>query len=244
VALVDAMSQKMVRFCGESSGVHFVHERVVEILSEGSTLTNGGREKFALGCYKSILIVLCREFTLHLLPLAVSPFMDVADMFILASSNQKPRPSSLTSTFSKPSLLSPTPSPLSASPVTARPTTPPPNNETVNDSTNTQNKNVSNNTNTNTTNTTNNTTTTNIQLYTNAKLIAMVTPVLLMRCKEVLHRFVIDDRQSGQCPLPRYRLAEVRGREGRNIHARGDNLVCLFIILTLFLCFTGYIFAS
>jgi hypothetical protein len=50
------MSQTMVKFCSASPGVHFVHERVVEILSEGATLTNNGREKFALGCYKSILV--------------------------------------------------------------------------------------------------------------------------------------------------------------------------------------------
>lgn len=43
----------------------------------------------------------------------------------------------------------------------------------------------------------------------NAKLVSMVIPVLLARCREVLQRFVIDDRQSGQCPLPRYRLVEV-----------------------------------
>lgn len=54
VSLVDAMSTTMVKYCSASSGVHFVHERVVEILSEGVTLTNSGREKFALGCYKSI----------------------------------------------------------------------------------------------------------------------------------------------------------------------------------------------
>ncbi len=42
-----------------------------------------------------------------------------------------------------------------------------------------------------------------------AKLVDMVIPVLLMRCREVLQRFVVDDRQSGQCPMPRYRLVEV-----------------------------------
>jgi len=141
------MAQKMVRFCSESSGVHFVHERVVEILSEGSTLTNGGREKFALGCYKN--------------------------MFLLASSNPKPRP------------ISPV---LSSKLPFTQPTT---------TDTKSQPKNTSNVSNT------------IITSYTNAKLVAMVIPVLLLRCREVLQRFVVDDRQSGQCPLPRYRLAEV-----------------------------------
>lgn len=72
------MSQKMVKFCSGSGGegendsgraegeislphVHFVHERVVEILCEGSSLTTSGREKFALGCYKSIFSVFLRN---------------------------------------------------------------------------------------------------------------------------------------------------------------------------------------
>jgi hypothetical protein len=37
----------------------------------------------------------------------------------------------------------------------------------------------------------------------------LATPILMRRCKEVLEKFVVDDRQSGQCPLPRCRLAEI-----------------------------------
>ncbi|GAM21603.1 hypothetical protein SAMD00019534_047780 [Acytostelium subglobosum LB1] len=37
----------------------------------------------------------------------------------------------------------------------------------------------------------------------------IIMPVILKRCKDVLQRFVIDERQSGQCPLPRHRLTEV-----------------------------------
>ncbi|EFA78841.1 hypothetical protein PPL_08306 [Heterostelium album PN500] len=37
----------------------------------------------------------------------------------------------------------------------------------------------------------------------------IILPVLLKRCKEVLQRFVVDERQSGNCPLPRHRLTEV-----------------------------------
>ncbi|EGC38554.1 hypothetical protein DICPUDRAFT_93806 [Dictyostelium purpureum] len=37
----------------------------------------------------------------------------------------------------------------------------------------------------------------------------VVLPVVLKRCKEVLQRFVIDERQSGSYPLPRYRLSEI-----------------------------------
>jgi C-terminal region of Mon2 protein len=59
-----------------------------------------------------------------------------------------------------------------------------------------------------TTNQITNTTTTE-EAPVNSKLTELIVPVLLARCKEVLQRFVVDDRQSGQCPLPRYRLAEV-----------------------------------
>ncbi|KAF2071961.1 hypothetical protein CYY_006717 [Polysphondylium violaceum] len=37
----------------------------------------------------------------------------------------------------------------------------------------------------------------------------VVLPVVMKRCKEVLHRFYIDERQSGHYPLPRHRLNEV-----------------------------------
>ncbi|KAK5574547.1 hypothetical protein RB653_009800 [Dictyostelium firmibasis] len=37
----------------------------------------------------------------------------------------------------------------------------------------------------------------------------VVLPVVLKRCKDVLQRFVIDERQSGSYPLPRYRLSEI-----------------------------------
>lgn len=37
----------------------------------------------------------------------------------------------------------------------------------------------------------------------------LAAPLLLLRCKEVLQAFVTDDRQTGQCPLPRCRLAEI-----------------------------------
>ena len=37
----------------------------------------------------------------------------------------------------------------------------------------------------------------------------MVIPPLLSRCRDVLSRFVVDDRHSGNCPLPRHRLVEV-----------------------------------
>ncbi|KAM9972648.1 hypothetical protein ACTFIR_012015 [Dictyostelium discoideum] len=37
----------------------------------------------------------------------------------------------------------------------------------------------------------------------------VVLPVVLKRCKDVLTRFVIDERQSGNYPLPRYRLSEI-----------------------------------
>ncbi|KYR02000.1 hypothetical protein DLAC_00793 [Tieghemostelium lacteum] len=37
----------------------------------------------------------------------------------------------------------------------------------------------------------------------------VVLPVVLKRSREVLQRFVVDERQSGQCPLPRHRLNEI-----------------------------------
>eukprot|EP00026_Physarum_polycephalum_P000282 Phypoly_transcript_00282.p1 GENE.Phypoly_transcript_00282~~Phypoly_transcript_00282.p1 ORF type:complete len:1756 (+),score=269.99 Phypoly_transcript_00282:745-5268(+) len=173
VALVDAMSQTMVKFCSASPGVHLVHERVVEILSEGATLTNSGREKFALGCYKN--------------------------MFALASTNTKPRPSQPTQAPKPPlTLAPPTQLPTQASEITeltpltsSTPTSSTLSTTTLPSSIPTSllvpegNKNN------------------------NGKLTAMILPVLLSRCRDVLHRFVIDDRQSGLCPLPRYRLAEV-----------------------------------
>lgn len=100
-------------------------------------------------------------------------------MFILASSNFKPRPTNLTA---------PNSTKLSHIQATSLPPSP-----YSSDATELNNKEIQQQTNT----------------LTNAKLISMVIPVLLMRCREVLQRFVVDDRQSGQCPLPRYRLAEV-----------------------------------
>jgi hypothetical protein len=41
------------------------------------------------------------------------------------------------------------------------------------------------------------------------RLANMVIPMLLAKSKAVIQRFVTDDRQSGQCPLPRHRLVEV-----------------------------------
>eukprot|EP00744_Colponema_vietnamica_P005232 GILI01007685.1.p1 GENE.GILI01007685.1~~GILI01007685.1.p1 ORF type:complete len:820 (+),score=183.62 GILI01007685.1:1-2460(+) len=37
----------------------------------------------------------------------------------------------------------------------------------------------------------------------------MAAPVLMARCGEVIRRYVVDERQSGHCPLPRNRLVEV-----------------------------------
>eukprot|EP01113_Clastostelium_recurvatum_P028234 TRINITY_DN3417_c0_g1_i5.p1 TRINITY_DN3417_c0_g1~~TRINITY_DN3417_c0_g1_i5.p1 ORF type:complete len:1934 (-),score=527.70 TRINITY_DN3417_c0_g1_i5:36-5837(-) len=42
-----------------------------------------------------------------------------------------------------------------------------------------------------------------------AHIARLIAPVVMGRCSEVLSRFVTDDRQSGSCPLPRSRLAEV-----------------------------------
>jgi hypothetical protein len=37
----------------------------------------------------------------------------------------------------------------------------------------------------------------------------MVVPVLMKRCREVLQKFIIDDKKSGTLPIARVRLAEV-----------------------------------
>jgi hypothetical protein len=109
-------------------------------------------------------------------------------MFALTSTNDRPRPHHSTLTLkSQPTFQSP--QALTATPVpTILPTThtPATNGSTIPPSI----------------------PTTPIPMVRNAKLTEMIIPVLLDRCKAVLHRFVIDDRLSGQCPLPRYRLAE------------------------------------
>jgi len=57
------------------------------------------------------------------------------------------------------------------------------------------------------------------------KLANMVIPVLLAKSRDVIQRFVIDDRQSGHCPLPRHRLVEVSFllRELRTLELPGSS---------------------